>query len=245
MPRIVFDKDKFIDHYLTPVGKLADNVTIVPCEKGVYTVCSSQIGGSIVLYAEYFSEDLKTLDTKINIPDIKKFTRLLSCIKPEQITLELKSNHLAYSEKDVKFKYFLLEDGVMPRAPINPDKIKALTYNTSFTLTSQKFNELLKGSSIATDSDKIYFYTKDKNMYAELNDYERQNINSICYHLTDTVEGCDLQVPLSLSLESVRLLAGLKASEFNVKINSQLKIVLFEYESEYTKISFIVSGLVK
>ena len=74
---------------------------------------------------------------------------------------------------------------------------------------------------------------------------ERQNINSICYHLTDTVEGCDLQVPLSLSLESVRLLAGLKASEFNVKINSQLKIVLFEYESEYTKISFIVSGLVK
>ena len=38
-------------------------------------------------------------------------------------------------------------------------------FDTFFELPSAKLVEVLKGSSIATDSDKLYLYTKDKKVY--------------------------------------------------------------------------------
>ena len=244
--KLHLERERFIESFLTPISKIAENVSLVPFDKGVYAICSTQIGGSVILYTEYISEDFIELKSQINIPDIKKFIRLLSCIKLDTFDVEVKDNHLFYKDDEIKFKYFLLEDSVMQRVSISCQKIKNLTYNTSFILTNSKFSELLKGSSITTDSDKIYLFTKDGNIHAELNDFERQNINSLDYFVTDTFEGCELQVPVPLSLESVRLLAGIKVTHFNVKINTQLKIVAFEaVNQEGVKSQFIISGLVK
>jgi hypothetical protein len=246
MSKLTLDKEQFVECFLTPISKIAENVSLVPFEKGIYAICSTQIGGSVILYAEYKSENLFSLTHQINIPDIKKFIRLLSCVKKDTFDIDVKGNHLLYADSDIKFKYFLLEDSVMQRVTVSCQKIKSLAYNTTFNLPIIKFNELLKGSSITTDSDKLYLFTREGNIHAELNDFERQNINSVDYFVTDAFEGCDLQTPIPLSLESVRLLAGLKATQFTVRINTQLKIVTFEAASgESVKTQFIISGLVK
>ena len=244
IPSITFQKDEFIHKYLLPISKVADNVSLFTNEEGVYTVCSSQNGSSTVLYSQY-KTSLMSGVKRINIPDIKKFIRLLDCIECESVTLEFHNNHLRFNNDCIKFNYFLYEDSAMPRCNINPDKIKKITYDTSFTLATSKYNEILKGSSIATDSDKLYIHTKDGNVYAELNDHERQNINNICYLMSESYSGGDITSPISLGLENLRLLAGLKTNTFSVGVNKDLKLVCFEYKDGLAEAKFLISGLVK
>ena len=244
IPSITFRKEEFLHRYLSPISKIADNISLVANESGIHTVCSSQNGGNTVLYTQY-KTPLMTGVNKLNIPDVKKFIRLLDCIEEESVTLDFYNNHLRYSSDSLKFNYFLYEDSVMPKCNINPEKIKKITYDTSFTLITSTYNEVLKGSSIATDSDKVYFYTKEGKMYAELNDRERQNINNICYLVAEGYEGSEINTPISIGLENLRLLAGLKPQAYKVGINRDLKLLSFAYNDEHTDVRFIISGLVK
>jgi len=210
----------------------------------LYAVCSSQ-DGSIVLLATLKHNSLLDNIVKINLPDVKKFVRLLDCVDDNDVVISLENNHLKYNTVNFKFNYYLLEDSYMQRCPINPDKIKLLKYDSEFILSNIKFNEILKGSSIATDSDKLYFFTKNDEVYAELNDYNRQNINNITYLVTDKFSGEPIKNALPLNLENVRMLAGLRTENITVKINNSLKVTLFEIEDKHVSIKFIISALVK
>ncbi len=238
------NKESFVQKFLSPISKLADNVSISISEDEVFTTCASQ-DGSIVLLASYKTETTVKGIPRINLPDVKKFVRLLDCIDEDNIALTIENNHLRYTTPSFKFNYFLLEDNYMQRCPVNPEKINKLKYDTAFLLPNTKFNEVLKGSSIATDSDKLYFYTKDDKVYCELNDLERQNINNITYLVADKFVGDSIKNTLPLNLENIRLLAGTRCSEFTVKVNNELKVTLFQIEEKDIDIKFIISGLVK
>lgn len=238
------NKESFVQKFLLPISKLADNISLSFSDDEIFTTCASQ-DGSIVLLAT-FKTDLPVKGiSRINIPDIKKFIRLIDCIDLDEIALTIKDNHLNYESTAQKFNYFLLEDSYMQRCPVNPDKIKNLKYDTGFILPISKFNDILKGSSVATDSDKLYFFTKDDKVYAELNDYERQNINNITYLVSDKFVGSPIKNTLPLNLENIRLLAGIKTNELTVKINNDLKVTLFQFEETGIDIKFIISALVK
>jgi hypothetical protein len=239
-----FKKETFIQKFLTPISKLADNVSITFNDEEIFTTCASP-DGSIVLLATFKTDTPVKGIPRINLPDIKKFIRLIDCVDLDEVALSIKDNHLNYETTSQKFNYFLLEDSYMQRCPVNPEKIKKLKYDTGFILPIAKFNDILKGSSIATDSDKLYFYTKDGNVYAELNDYERQNIYNITYLVTDKFVGDPIKSILPLNLENIRLLAGMKTNELTVKINNELKVTLFQFEDQGIDIKFIISALVK
>lgn len=237
-------KDSFVQKFLLPISKLADNISISINEGEIFTTCASQ-DGSIVLLASYKTDTTIKGIPRINLPDVKKFVRLLDCVEQENIAITIEDNHLKYVTPSFKFNYFLLEDSYMQRCPVNPEKIKKLKYDTAFILPITKFNEVLKGSSIATDSDKLYFYTKDERVYCELNDLERQNINNITYLIADKFVGENIKNTLPLNLENIRLLAGMKCNNFAVKINNELKVTLFQVEERNIDIKFIISALVK
>jgi len=237
-------KDSFVQKFLLPISKLADNISISINEDEIFTTCASQ-DGSIVLLASYKTDTTIKGIPRINLPDVKKFVRLLDCVEQENIAITIEDNHLKYVTPSFKFNYFLLEDSYMQRCPVNPEKIKKLKYDTAFILPITKFNEVLKGSSIATDSDKLYFYTKDERVYCELNDLERQNINNITYLIADKFVGENIKNTLPLNLENIRLLAGMKCNNFAVKINNELKVTLFQVEERNIDIKFIISALVK
>lgn len=239
-----FKKESFIQKFLLPISKLADNVSISFNDEEVFTTCASQ-DGSIVLLATFKADTAVKGIPRINLPDVKKFIRLIDCVDLDTIALSIKDNHLNYETPSQRFNYYLLEDSYMQRCPVNPDKINKLKYDTGFILSNDKFNDVLKGSSIATDSDKLYFYTKDGQVFAELNDYERQNINNITYLVADKFVGEPIKNTLPLNLENIRLLAGTKCGEFTVKINNELKVTLFQIEEENITIKFIISALVK
>jgi len=237
-------KESFVQKFLLPISKLADNISVSFNDEEISSTCASQ-DGSIVLLASYKTDTPVKGIPRINLPDVKKFIRLIDCVDLDTIALTIKDNHLNYETPSQKFNYFLLEDSYMQRCPVNPEKINKLKYDTGFILSSGKFNDVLKGGSIATDSDKLYFYTKDDKVYAELNDYERQNINNITYLISDKFVGEQIKNTLPLSLENIRLLAGIKCNEFTVKINNELKVTLFQIEEEGITIKFIISALVK
>jgi len=242
--KIVTNKNLLTQQFLLPVSRIADNISIFFTKEEVYTV-SANADGSIVLYVT-LKEGIKYPGVfKINLPDIKKFIRLLECIEAEELVLNLDNNHIKYSGNGINFKYFLLEENYIQKCPATPEKIKQMTYDTTFVITNSKFNEIMKGSSIATDTEKIYFYTKENKVYAELNDFERQNVNNITYQVTEEYNGDEITTAIPLILENVRMLAGLKATHFTIKINNKLKIALFEIDQENSKIQFILSALVK
>jgi hypothetical protein len=238
------NKESFVQKFLTPISKLADNVSVSIDDNEVYATCASQ-DGSVVLLASYKTDTAVRGIPRINLPDVKKFVRLLDCVDHDNIALTIENNHLKYATPSFKFNYFLLEDSYMQRCPVNPEKIKQLKYDTAFLLPNTKFNEVLKGSSIATDSDKLYFYTKDDKVYCELNDLERQNINNITYLVAEKFVGETIKNTLPLNLENIRLLAGTKCNEFTVKVNNELKVTLFQIEEKDINIKFIISALVK
>lgn len=241
---LALNKESFVQKFLLPISKLADNVSISIDDSEVYATCASQ-DGSVVLLASYKTDTAVRGIPRINLPDVKKFVRLLDCVEENNIAITIQNNHLKYTTPSFKFNYYLLEDNYMQRCPVNPDKIKQLKYDTAFLLPNAKFNEVLKGSSIATDSDKLYFYTKDDKVYCELNDLERQNINNLTYLVADKFVGEQIKNTLPLNLENIRLLAGTKCNEFTVKVNNELKVTLFQIEEKDIDIKFIISALVK
>lgn len=245
MPQeITFNKDVLVQKFLLPISKLADNVSLIPKENILYAVCATQ-DGNIVLLATLKTETNLEGVSRLNLPDVKKFVRLLDCVEEQELNLTIEDNHIKYQTDQFKFNYFLLEDSYIQKCPVNPDKINQLTYDSEFILSGIKFNEILRGSSIATDSDKVYFYTKDNNVYAELNDFERQNINNITYLISDSFKGEPIKNTLPLNLENIRLLAGLRVDHFRIKVNNNLKVTLFESKDNDVCVKFIISALVK
>lgn len=236
-------KESFVSHFLLPLGKLTDNVILNLTSDKVVATCSTPDAG-VVVCAEYISEFDVDKSLTLNLPDVKKFSKLLDGLADEYITLTFNSNHLAYKSSSIKFNYFLLEEGYVQRCPVSSAKIQGLTHDSCFTLTSDKLNEILRGHSIASDASKVYFFLQDGEVYAELNDKERQNINNIMYSVTDEIEGEEFNT-LALNLESLRMLTGLRNSKFKVKINNKLNVFLFDIIEEKINIRFAISALVK
>ena len=100
-------------------------------------------------------------------------------------------------------------------------------------------------SNVARAFTDSFGIKKADKVYAELNDYERQNINNITYLVSDKFVGEQIKNTLPLNLENIRLLAGIKCNEFTVKVNNELKVTLFQIEEKDIDIKFIISALVK
>jgi len=241
--KFIFERDVLVQKFLNPISKLVDNVVVNLQPNLASTVCSS-VDGAVVLLINLKTEIDIENTIKINLQDIKKFVRLLDCIDANSIELELADNHLKYHTKNFKFKYFLLEDGYIQKCPVNPDKINQLKFDTEFDISIQKFNEIMKGCTITNDSDKLYIYTKDNEVYAELNDFERQNINSLTYNIAESFVG-ERITPFALNLESIRLISGIKTDIIKIKVNNDMKISMFEITDEAISAKFIISALVK
>ena len=237
------NRNDFVQQFLLPLSKIADKIVLQINSDGALATCSTADSG-VVLCAEYKSVfDIESSVT-LNIPDIKKFLKLLDNINEEEIRLVYKGNHLSYTSKSMKFNYYLLEDGYVQRCPVSAAKIQSLNSDSEFVLTSQHLNEILKGQNIASDAGKVYFFIQEENVYAELNDKERQNINNIVYHVCDEYKGTQFQ-PLAVDLESLRMLTGLRNSAFTVRINTKINVLMFDIIDINVNIRFAISALVK
>lgn len=240
---ITLHRDNFVQQFLLPLSKLTEKIILTLTANSIVATCST-VDASVVLCAEYKSDLSVDTTINLNIPDIKKLLKLLNNVDSDQIVLTYNENHLAYTSKTLKFKYFLLEDGYVQRCPVSSTKIRSLTHDSSFFLSKESLSEILRGQTVATDAGKVYFYLQDDCIHAELNDRERCNINNITYFVSDGFEGEEF-IPLAVDLESLRMLTGLKGNGFTVKINTKINVLLFDIDDTDVSIRFAISALVK
>jgi hypothetical protein len=102
----------------------------------------------------------------------------------------------------------------------------------------------MKGTTFATDSNKIYFYTKDGNVYAELTDKELANTDSVSYFITNEFSGEDIKTPILIDLEIFKMFYGLK-QDIITKINTKTRVIMFKFEDSDYKLQYIVAPLKK
>ena len=236
------NKADFLNKFLTPISRINDLVTIKVNGNEVFSLNRTSDNNTI-LYAS--CNDISCTTTRnINIPDIKKLIKALDGISDNQIDLTLNSNNLEYKSSTVKFKFHLLEDGIIAIPNLNVEKINNFQYNVRFKMTTTALNSLLKSSTFITDSNKIYIFSQDNTVYGELTDRSKHNIDMYTTCLTTAYDGESIEKPLAFSFDTFRLLSTLKSNTFDVSLNTERGILAIDIIENGYKLKYISTSMV-
>jgi len=223
--------------YLDTISKINDTGVIFDVKDDKLVSLVSSLDSTLILHSEYKSNF--QFNTTLNIPDVKKLRHVLDTIEEENIDIEVNSNNLQYSGNGVKFKYHLYEEGFITKPNINIDKINKFKFDINFGLNKATIQRLFKGSTFASETNKIYFYTEDKNLMAELTDRARHNTDNFTLSLGKV----DFELePIAVNLDNIRLISLLN-DDIKVKINTEYGVVVFDIEENNIKLRYIISAL--
>lgn len=237
------NRSEFISAFLHPLSKV-NEASVIKVNNGGYSSLASSPDGALILYCN-FKQESDTEDSTLNIPNLGRLSQILSCIETEDLELDYADNNISYSSKDIRFKYHLLEDGIISSPPIDIDKLKSIDYNTAFEITRDSLMGLIKSSSFTADTDKIYFYTKDGIVYGELTDHQKHNSDSVTRALSNKFTGDGIVDPIPVTFDIVRIIANNRADKITVLVNTNLSILTFEVNINNIKNVYVVTGLVK
>ena len=237
MPRElrIKNRNEFL-RYLDSVSKINDSAIFEITSNGIETLISSA-DNTLVLLAE-FKGDFD-ITTTINIPDIKKLQRVLDTLTCDEFVLIINSNNLEYKGSDVKFKYHLFEEGFLAKPGLNVNKIRGFEFDVEFELSKDIIQALLKGSTFASETNKVYFYTEDKLLKADLTDRARHNTDN--YSLTVHEASFDLK-PISINFDNIRLLSHID-NTYNCSVNTEYGVLVVDNNSADIKLKYIISSL--
>ena len=232
----VANKAEFLK-LLDAISKINDSGVILDIKEDSVSSLVASIDSTLILCSEY-KASLGFTDT-INVPDVKKLRNVLDTIEDNNISLEINANNLQYNGSGVKFKYHLFEEGFITKPNINLDKINSFKFDVEFKLNKNTLQRLFKGSTFASETNKIYFYTEGGKLMAELTDRSRHNTDNFTLSLGKI--DIDLK-PIPVNLDNIRLLSIIN-EEFNVSINTEYGVVVFDIEDKDIKLKYIISAL--
>jgi len=241
----IYNLKAFNSGFLYNISKLTDSC-ILRFEKNEVSCIASNNDNTVVYYSSsnqdtpFINDNLVTL----NIPDVKKLIKIFSCIEDNNIQLDVENNNISFANNSFKFKYHLLEDGIIVVPKINTSKIFALQFNTTFKIKKNELQNILKASTIALDVTKLYLYSDDTGIFCDFTDNNRHNIDSIALKITDTFEGDKIKQPVPINFEIVRLISSSKSNALNINYNNSLGVFLFDLEEPGHTCKYIVSALV-
>lgn len=234
------DRNAFVNSFLTPISKIA-NSAVIKVEKEQFSTLIATSDNTIILNATYSNNNTDT--ALLNIPDISKLIRILSVIDTENLDLVYDKNNLSYSSSNIRFKYHLFEDGIIVTPKLNIDKLTALTFDGKFSLLYNNLQNLIKGSSIATDSNKIYLSYKDTSVLGELTDKARPNVDSYGLIISTNYTGIQLSAAIPLNFEIFRIISSMRFKELDCSFSSKTGVYIFNATTNNTTMKFIVSAL--
>lgn len=234
--KIQFCKTQMLN-YLEAIQKVND-IFILDIQNDEGSVIAVTADETCFLYATTTLE--KSVDCSLNIPDCKKLARALKQIDGDSVELTHTSNALKYSSKQTRFTYHLYDSDFLKRPKINPDKVKAFQYDVTIDIKKEDIKTLLKNASFSDQANKLYIYTEDDNLYGEITDKKRANTDSISLlisnNVTATIES------IIIKLDNIQLLY-LCSDDIKLKINTKLRLLSFEFESNDNKFIYILTSL--
>ena len=239
----VKNKKDYISNFLSPVSNLNDACIFKINENKMVCILASS-DATIVCKAETEIETDITGEVNLNIPDIKKLIRVLEILSVEDVELKLNNNNLSFNNSEYKFKYHLLDDGIIKQPAINIEKVNQLDFDTEFKVKESNFSTLFKGSSFASETSKLYFYEEDGKMFGELGDKTRHNTDNFVCSIADSYEGNALPKPLPVNFDTFRLLSFGGSGEIQFKINTQMGVMTCSFTKGNASLIYIISALI-
>jgi hypothetical protein len=237
----IADREKFLNNFLIPLSKISDSA-VVKIDKEKITSLVSTSDNTVIVFSEYIESENISFKT-LNIPDLKKLCRVISCIEEKSIELDISSNFIGYKSSNVRFKYYLFDDNIISSPKLNIDKLKAFEFDGKFSFTYNSLLGLIKGSSITTETNKVYLSVKDNIVYGELTDKMRPNVDSYGINISSSYEGTQFAVPVPLNFEVFRIISSMRFNEINSQIITKLGVVTFDLTFDIAKFKFIISAL--
>jgi len=236
------NKKDFVSNFLGPVTNLND-ASILSIDDNKISCTLASADATIVCRSMIDVETDLENGTKLNLPDIKKLVRVLDIIPSAELELQVNENNLSYNKSGYKFKYHLLDDGIIKQPSLNVEKVKNLEFNTKFIVKEAGLNTLFKGSSFATETSKVYFFEEDGKIYSELGDRSRHNSDNFVCMLSDEFEG-SIQKPLPVNFDSFRLVSFDRSREVNFSINTDMGVITCNFEKGDAQLIYIISALI-
>lgn len=225
--------------YLEAISKINES-TILSAnqESGLISSLVSSADNTLILYSELSNIEVN-YNGSINIPDIKKLVRVVDSIDTRDINLQVNSNNIEYRGKSLKFKYHLYEDGFLSKPSINIDKIKSFNYNVKFSLKKDIINSIIKGSTFASETNKLYLYTENGSLKGELTDRARHNTDVFAIDLGEV----DFTLsPLPLNFDNIKLLSFIN-EDINFGINTEYGVTIIDILNNNIKLKYILTSL--
>ena len=235
------NKKDFVSNFLGPVSNLND-ACILSIE-GNSISCTLASADATIVCKSKMEIDSDISDVKLNLPDIKKLVRVLDIIPSAEIVLQINENNISYNKDGYKFKYHLLDDGIIKQPSLNVEKINKLNFNTKFTVKENDLNTLFKGSSFATETSKVYLYEEGDKIYSELGDRSRHNTDNFVCSLSDSFEG-NIEKPLPVNFDSFRLVSFNGSREVNFNINTEMGVITCLFKKGDAELIYIISALI-
>ena len=127
------NSEDFIGKFLRPISKINNTCILNVTDKGITTLLAAA-DNTVILYAHYSKETGANEPRTLNVPDLGRLIKVLECIESDDIELNVNTNHLEHQSDDIRFKYHLLEEGILTSPAISIDKIKQVEYDTAFAL---------------------------------------------------------------------------------------------------------------
>ena len=237
MPRElkIQNRNEFL-RYLDSVSKINDSA-IFDIRVDSISCLVSSIDNTLVLLSEFKGEF--DFSGTINVPDIKKLHRVVDTLNTEDLVLIVNSNNLEYKGSDVKFKYHLFEEGFLSKPNLNVEKIKGFSFDVSFDMTREVVQSLLKGSTFASETNKVYLYTEDSVLKADLTDKARHNTDNSSIKVADA----DFELkPIPINFDNIRLMSN-NNNTYNCNINTEFGVVVIDNDTDGIKLKYIISSL--
>jgi hypothetical protein len=236
------NREDFLNSFLTPLSRVADSAVLKLTDNTISAIITTS-DNTLVVHAVY--SDILFGNTKnLNIPDLKKLCRVLSCIEEKGCALDIATNYIGFESSSVRFKYYLYEDNIIKTPKqINLEKLKELPFDGNFTIPITSVASLIKGSSIATETNKLYLTFKDTDVFGELTDKTRANTDSYGIKISSDYNGEPINIGMPLNFELFRIISCMKYKALIANIASKRGLLTLDTNTETTTIKFIVSAL--
>lgn len=238
-----------IEKLLKPINRLTESCVLKTNKDLLYSVCTS-IDNSVILYAKC-NIPIEVESYKLNLINIKKFLTGLECLGDDgQFMMKILKNNIKCFSKNEEtnenthFTYHLVDDGIIKESGVKIENIASMSFDTEFEIPLNKIRQVMSAYSFVSDVTKIYFYSNEGRIYAEIDDKTKQNIDNVSLMLSNSFIGKDIE-PISIKIEVFKSLISSKYP-VKVKINDKLKVFVFTTkEDENVELKYIVSALVK
>ena len=243
MSKFNIDRRLFVENFLQPINKVSEQC-VIELDNDIARVVVSDSNTTMILFGET-KVDYTDTPARLNIGDVLKLLKAIECIDQDEASFSIENNNIKYSSPGLKFKYHILDDNIIAKPTINVEKLSQIDISTSFIIPKSTLRDILKSSSFTSDSNKIYFYTRDDKVICELNDKTMPNLDSVEMVASESFSGEPIKQELPLRLDWFRLFTSVNFENVSVRYNDDNKIVIFQIENENTTLKYIVSGLTK